>query len=265
MFTITKEAKINDLKNKLTYWKSDTAQDKYVNGVSVNKDNFATKFGTQPASGGYYYMSDELVGFYDFNTGSCIRIKKMNNSDVTWKSFESLVNVGVTKKSFRTDKPVYREVLNIDNQLWDYIELVSPKNEYGTNFENYVFDWPPLTDGLIPNSNITSADIQECVSFYKEFIDQRNIILPEVLEIAKSNSIGIPVEICNMSSLYKDSAGYFWSELDKSDWSVPVSNVYNSVMGFTMGSTAIALKCGMLTQADADAIISYANTTSNWK
>lgn len=258
MFVLTTDHKISDLKSKLSYWLSPTGQKELLNNVATHEDSFSRKFGIQRSSGGYYYLSDNLIGFYDLNNGNSIRIRKLINGDTDWNCFNSLYEAS-SKVGFRMDEPVLRKKISINSQDWDYVELKSPNGEYGKNFEHNVFTWPPLTNGLIPNESITDNDRQKLVELYKSNIDEISKILAVAKDIAVKNNCGVPVNIFNASSIYRDTTGPFWSELDFSSWDFPVEDLNSKAKTIIALSTGIGSKCGMLLQKDVEEIVSYVN------
>lgn len=263
MFTVTRDHKIADLKTKLSHWHSAEGQAKYINGIATNEGIFSNRFGIDAVSGGYYYLSDSLVGFYDMNTGNSIRIKKLTNGDTNWNCYNALYQKSLTA-DFRIEAPGHREVISIDGQDWDYAEITSPNGEYGTTYEHDVFDWPPLTNGLTPNPLITAEQRAEHVALLKSNVDEVYKIYPHLVEIATANNAGLPSQLLNMSSIYRDSVGTFWSDINFDDWTIPNEEdiflqIYNQILA---GSTLMARKCGMLTDAEAQSVVDYMN--SKW-
>jgi len=256
MFTVTRDHKIADLKNKLSYWHSAEGQTRFINGVKTNEALIANRFGIDRVSGGYYYLSDNLVGFYDLSTGNSIRIKKLLNGDKDWNFFVQLYEKGLVS-DFRTEVPGHREVIEVDAQQWEYAELSSPNGEYGQNYEYNVFDWPPLTNGITPNVSITTEDRTDLKNYLKQNIDEFAKIIPHAAEIAVELESMLPLTMFNNSCIYRDSAGPFWSEIDLDNPSVEPEAAHVFYEHIFRSSLIIAEKCNMLTQSDVTDLMSY--------
>lgn len=262
MFTITRDYKIADLKTRLSYWHSTEGQKKYINEVRTNENIFSKRFGIETVSGGYYYLSDNLVGFFDTNTGTLFRIRKLMNGDAAWNCFNDLYQASLTA-DFNVEKPIHREVLSIDGLDWDYAEVESPNGEYGKNYEYEIFDWPALVDGRSANPSITDAQRAEHVALVKSNIDEIHKVFPYAFKAAQDNGAGFPLSMLNMSSIYRDSKCTFWSDLNFANWNdMPLQKevfvqYLNKVIS---GALVFGKRCGMINDDEIGDVLAYLNS-----
>lgn len=264
MFTVTRDYKIADLKQKLSFWHSAEGQAKFINEVPTNEVIFSKRFGIDTVSGGYYYLSDDLVGFFDTASGTSYRIRKLRtgSDDPAWNCFNDLYQASLSA-DFNVETPIYREVLTIDGLPWDYAEIESPNSEYGRNYEYEIFDWPALTEGRYVNPTITDAQRAEHVALVKSNIDEIHKLFPHALSVAHNNGSGLPLSMANMSSIYRDSQTIFWSDLNFSDWNdMPASSeVFVQVMNKVLaGALVFGKQCGMINDSEIEEVLTYMNS-----
>lgn len=245
-----------ELKNRAASWNSPDTQKKYV--VQPNNP-MIPDFGIERDENGYYFLSSSVFSYCDLRNGMIYRIKKDFN-DTDWKCYTELYQEGINSGKFRLDIPLYREEANLDGTVWEYVELQSPNRDYGHNFNDDVFSWPELTDGLIKNANIDHAYKNIVKDYFKEYLDQSLNIVKSAIEVSSKNNCGMPKGICEPSNRYKDSTGYFWSDFDHEDWNLNRSEIQvisMEVFGATLGFANI---CGVLDQEHVYELLDYART-----
>jgi len=257
MALISKEHKILDLKSKLSYWHSAQGQAEFMNNVPYNR-SYPPPFGTQIVSGGYYYLSDHLVGFYDTTTGSSIRIKRLVNGDVDYTCFVELQKVAQLKGNFRMDSITHREPIVIDAQEWEYAEIAAPNGEYGTNFSKWFFDTYPLSNGRFVDDSVTAETKLLCKNKFKKYIDTIKTISTEMKSIAQEHNAGLPMHILNLPSIYEDSAGFFWSDIEQAVWAEPIENLEQNLIKMIRDTLQLPVNTKVLTFDEAQEIITYA-------
>jgi hypothetical protein len=243
-----------ELQIRVINWKNKEFQKNY----SVHPNNpIIADFGIERDDNGYYYMSDRVVSYCDLRNGMIYRIKK-NFQDTDWLCYNELYQAGITSGKFRIDIPIFREETVLDNTTWEYVELQSPNRDYGYNFNDDVFSWPELTDGLIPNASIDAAYKNSVKDYFTEYFNQSLDLIQAAVQISEANSCGMPKGLCEASNRYKDTVGYFWSDIDHEDWNLNKSEmmiIHLEVFGATLG---FAYLCGCLDQEQIEELLTYA-------
>jgi hypothetical protein len=248
---------IGEMLKKLDYWKLPETKETYYTGLSTNSD--VPKFGIERDDNGYFYLSDDLISYCNLRNGFIFRIRKYWNV-TDWTCYSQLHQAGLSSNKFRMDTPLYREEISIENTTWEYAELQSPNQEYGLNFNDDVFEWPELTNGVTPNSSITDSDRNQVALYYKDFADQAAEVLSAAVQIASDNNVGLPSNLIYSSTRFKDSIGYFWSDFVQNQW---VHNkddmIDHSIIVYT-SSLRFAQVCGVLDETRVNDCLTYART-----
>jgi hypothetical protein len=244
-----------ELKNKLSHWQQKDVQAGYTKGLVTNPS--IPNFGIERSSEGYYYLSDNLVSYCDLKNGKVYRIRK-NYKANDWTCYQALHAKSVELGTFRLDAPLYKEEIGIVNEIWEYAELQSPGQNYGRNFNDDVFNWPEMTNGLTPNPNITDEFKNSVKDYFKEFVDQSFVIASEARKVAEQNNCGMPLDIAYPFNRYKDDAGYFWSDFDQYSWETSKDEFVlnaNTIFGQAM---LFAKVCGVLDDTRIAECVEYA-------
>lgn len=217
----------------------------------------APGFVTERDQDGYYLLSDGLIAYCNLRNGLVFRMRKSFFAK-DWECYSELAAKGVELGSFRVDTPLHREEVETNDGIWEYAELQSPGKNYGQNFNNDVFSWPELTNGLIPNAAIDDATRAGVVEYFKEFVDQATVITHQARLIAEKNGTGIPFDLCYIFNRYKDNAGYFWSDFDQQTWIQNKDAVVEDALSKLGGALLFANVCGVLTADNMNDITMYA-------
>lgn len=250
----------NELRNQYSNWQKPETKNKFFGKFSTNP--LFEDFGIERSGNGYFYLSDNLIVFNDLKNGTIFRIKKGANPK-SWDCYCELYARSQELQTFRIDQPLYKENILVGQEHWEYAELQSPGRDYGQNYNDDVFSWPELTDGLVQKNEISEEYKKEVEQYFKDFVDQAVLVIREAFEIAKKHSSGLPKNLCRLSTRYSDSQGYFWSDFDQDEWNTSAAEFYSwSVTAF--GSTlAFTNKCGVLDQDQVVNCIEYAG--EKWK
>jgi hypothetical protein len=250
---------IKELQDKLEYWMLPATQESFYKGLDTNP--LAPNMGIERNADGYFYLSDNLISYCNLRNGYVIRIRKhWTLSD--WTCYTQLYQKGIETGKFRIDIPLYREEISIDNHVWEYAELQTPNNDYGTNFNNDVFEWPELINGITPNPSINDTLKDSVVQYYKEFIDQTIELKTCALEIAINNNVGLPKNLAQPTNRFKDTIGYFWSDFDQDQWINNNSEFTVYSLAILEGSMRFAQVCGVLDEPRVTDCLTYAR--SKW-
>lgn len=247
-----------ELLKRIQNWKDPAVKSSYV--IQPNNP-VVDDFGIERDDNGYYFLSDNVFSYCDLRSGMIYRIKKnYNNND--WKCYSELYQSGVDSGKFRLDIPLHREEVYLEERNWEYVELQSPNRDYGYNFNDDVFSWPELTDGLTPNAGIDSSYKNTVKEYFKEYIDQSLDLVTAAVAVSAKNGTGMPKGICEPSNRYKDAVGYFWSDFDHEDWNLSKNEIKIVSMEVFGASIMFAKVCGVLDQTHVSELIDYAR--SKW-
>jgi len=250
----------NELRNQYTNWKKPETKNKFFGKFNTNP--IFEEFGIERSSNGYFYLSDNLVVYNDLKNGTIFRIKKGANPK-SWECYSELYQKSQELKTFRIDNPLYKENIIVDQETWEYAELQSPGRDYGHNYNDDVFLWPELTDGIHQKNEITLEFKISVEKYFKDFVDQSLLVIKEAALIAKKHSCGLPINLCRTSTRFKDDQGYFWSDFDQDEWTSSVEEFYEWSMTIFRGTLGFANLCGVLDQDQVVSCLNYAG--EKWK
>jgi hypothetical protein len=242
--TMTREEIIQKLIEKSVWWFASDLRNSTYNNLETN--SFIPRFNTERDDNGYFYISDSLVSYCDLRTGKIFRIRRYWE-EKDWNCYNQLYQKGL-EQGFRIDIPLHKEIVTVLENEWEYVELVSPGNDYGKNYNDDVFTWPELTDGLIPNTGIDDAFRQSVKEYYIEFVDQVTVIISAAKNIAIENMCGLPLGLSYIFNRYRDDQGFFWSDFDHFTWTRTGSDVLADSMLYLKGTLVFAVICGVITE-----------------
>jgi hypothetical protein len=251
---MTREDIKRQLIEKQVWWIGSDLKTSTYNNLPTNP--LMPKFNLERDQDGYFYISDALVSYCNLRTGEIFRIRKYWE-EKDWLCYDQLYQKGL-EVGFRVDIPVHKETVEVLGNTWEYAEFVSPRNDYGKNYNDDVFLWPELTDGIIPNSAITDDFRNQTKSYYIEFVDQVAVIIKEAKNIAIENMCGLPLGLSYIFNRYHDDQGYFWSDLDQFTWTRTGSDVLADAMLYLKGTLVFAVVCGVITEQQGVEVENYA-------
>lgn len=234
---------IKKLQSKYEHWKNPETKFTFYKGMPTNSQ--IPNFGIERDESGYFYLSDNLIAYCNLLNGYVCRIRR-NWSQQDWDCYTELYQLGKQNNLFRIDIPLYKQEVFLDNYQWEYAELQSPNMDYGRNYNDDVFSWPELTNGIQVNPNITEDFKDSVAVYYKEFADQTAEILTYAIQVSKKYDTGLPGRLCRPSTRFKDSDGYFWSDFDQDSWIHEKDEVINYALIIFEGSLQFAKVCGVL-------------------
>jgi hypothetical protein len=250
-----RSAMIQQLQSKYEYWKDPETKFLFFKGASTNPQ--IPEFAIERDNDGYFYLSNELLAYCNLRNGYICRMRKRWRTE-DWECYNDLYRASENTKEFRIDIPLCRSIIAIDGDDWEYAELQSPGSDYGLNFNDDVFKWPELTDGMEPNKEITSSYQDQVADYYKEFVDGAYIIIKHADQIAKKYGVGLPKNLGRPSTRFKDSNGYFWSDFDQDEWEIEKEAAIVYHLTIFGGTLNFAKRCGVLDNIRVDEILQYA-------
>lgn len=245
-----------ELKNKISAWKHPRTRHQHILEPN-NPYPLVPDFGIERDLNGYYYISDKLVSYCDLRSGMIYRIKQGDNI-LNSQCYRELQEAGQATGDFRLDVVLHREEIQIEDTTWEYVKLQSPEGDYGLNFNDDVFEWPELINGETPNPSIDDELRDSVRDYFKNFIDQSLTIVRKANEIAEKNACGMPLGIIQTSNRFKDSNGYFWSDLDHNDWSLNKNELQYASMDTLYATLFFSKICGVLDESRTNELIEYA-------
>ena len=249
---------IQALRDKHTYWSSPENRLSFFN-ESDNQSDWTPSFGIQRDNDGYFHMQDDLISYCNLRNGYVIRIRK-TWSENDWTCYTNLHNLAIESDKFRIDIPKYREIINIDGHDWEYAELQSPNNDYGQNFNDDVFEWPELTDGMSVNPSITEEFKNSTAQYFRELAETSSVVLKYACQVAETNNCGLPRNIVKPTSRFKDAIGYFWSDFDQDNWVDTKQEVLAYSFAVYTGHLHFAKICGTMDDVKIQQCTDYART-----
>lgn len=250
---------IKELLDKLEYWMRPETKALFYKDLNTNPT--IPDMGIERNADGYFYLSDELISYCNLRNGHIVRIRKRWNL-LDWSCYTQLYHKGLETAKFRIDIPIHREEILIDNHVWEYAELRSPGSDYGQNFNNDIFQWPELINGITPNPNIDDTLRDSVAAYYNNFIDQAFNIMSAAASIAEKNNVGLPSNLAYSSTRFKDSTGYFWSDFDQTQWTTKKPFFVEHSIEMLEGSLNFVKVCGVLDNSRVNNCLTYAR--SKW-
>lgn len=251
---MTRNETIQILREKAVWWANTNLRNTTYNNLDINP--VMPRFNIERDNDGYFYTSDALASYCNLRTGEIFRVRRYWE-EKDWLCYNQLYQRGL-EVGFRVDVPLYKELVDIFDTKWEYVELKSPANDYGKNYNDDVFTWPELTNGLTPNSSITIEFRDQTKSYYTEFVDQVAVIIKEAKNIAIENMCGLPLGLSYIFNRYHDDQGYFWSDLDHFVWTRTGSDVLADAMLYLKGTLVFAVVCGVITEQQGIEVENYA-------
>jgi hypothetical protein len=250
-----------ELLSRLKYWLSPESKNEFYKNIP-----FKPEMGIQRVDNGYYYLSNKLVSFSDLTNGLVVRMRSYKTTK-DWDCYNDLYKQSL-EKGIRIDVPLYKEMITDHlGNTWEYAEIRSPENQYGSNLYDILFsdshktleeekdfyltnDWqlPQASDGIKSSAK----------ELFEIYIDQFVIVAGLASSIAEKNNSSLPLGIANMSTLYRDSNGYFWSDFDHNTWTTTKSNLISSALSDFESTTYFAEKSGLLDSVVRENLIKYA-------
>jgi hypothetical protein len=251
---MTRDETIQILREKAVWWANTDLRNTAYNNLDINP--VMPRFTTERDDDGYFYSSDTLINYCNLRTGEIFRIRR-NWADKDWACYNQLYQRGL-EVGFRIDIPIHRELVEVNGENWEYAELRSPGNDYGQNYNDDVFQWPELTNGLIVNSGINDEFRNQVKSYYIEFVDQVGTIIKEAKNIAIENMCGLPLGLSYIFNRYRDDQGFFWSDFDQFTWTSTGSDVLADSMLYLKGTLVFGVVCGAIDEQRSVEVTNYA-------
>lgn len=178
--------KANELEQKFKFWSDLNNLNQFYNNLP-HQNNIALGF--ENTEDGYIHYSNEIITYKNTNTGDIIHLRNHWN-DADYQCHQQLCSI-VT--DIRISKISYREIIDINNVQYEYVEISSPNGILGTNFLNW-------------SKTFESNEQEE-----QQFIDEYVILLKNSKEIARNFKNGIPLRMSTNLQRFKDNNGYYWN------------------------------------------------------
>lgn len=256
---------ISTLTEKLKHWYSPAAKQEFYPNVDIKP-----AFGIQLLENGYYYLSDTYVSYNDLTNGLIVRLNKHSDNSKNWECFTELSKA----ENFKTDLPVYRDfVSTADFGIYEYAEIKSPHSQYGENLYDTIFNNTIETFETNPdvyldkdwNPPLQSSEILENTkAILESYIEPFQQLVVAIAEIDNKYQSGFPeFELSIVKSLYKDSVGFFWSDIDQLSWNDRMTQTVfiDQALKDLWIISAFVRDCGLLTDDMLAEIHEKARTT----
>jgi len=256
---------ISTLTEKLKHWYSPAAKQEFYPNADIKP-----AFGIQLLENGYYYLSDTYVSYNDLTNGLIVRLNKHSDDSKNWECFTELSKAA----NFKTDLPVYRDfVSTADFGTYEYAEIKSPHSQYGENLYDTIFNNTIETFETNPdvyldkdwNPPLQSSEILENTkAILESYIEPFQQLVVAIAEIDNKYQSGFPeFELSIVKSLYKDSVGFFWSDIDQLSWNDKITQTVfiDQALRDLWIIGAFVRDCGLLTDDMLAEIHEKARTT----
>lgn len=222
---------------KLVYWQSSDSKSEFYPTLDVKP-----AFGIQMADTGHWFLSNDYVSYNDIRNGFIVRIFK-NTYKKNWQCLTDLSAFSKAGQFLRVDAPLHSENLTVaKDDVWEYAEIQSPGNEYGVNFmdllhedypaealENYFLNFlsKPLQAKQQPIEKLDNVQ-----DFFNAYLEQLSHLIIAFKQVQQSNGCGFPRNKTGsfLSCFYKDTAGYFWSDIDRLEWTCSEHEFYTIIL-----------------------------------
>jgi hypothetical protein len=265
MFPYQRSYFISTLTEKLKHWYSPAAKQEFYPNIDIKPP-----FGIQLIENGYYYLSDRYVSYNDLTNGLIVRLNKHSDNSKNWECFTELSKA----ENFKTDIPVYRDfVSTADFGIYEYAEIKSPHSQYGANlydtiFNNTIDTFEVAIDKYLNkgwNPPLQSPEILENTkAILESYIDPFYQLVLAINKIDNKHQSGYPeFELSIVKSLYKDTVGFFWSDIDQLSWNNKITKTIFVDQALTdLRITGVFIRdCGLLTDDMLSEIYKKARTT----
>ena len=265
MFPYQRSYFISTLTEKLKHWYSPAAKQEFYPNIDIKP-----AFGIQLLENGYYYLSDTYVSYNDLTNGLIVRLNKHSDNSKNWECFTELSKA----ENFKTDLPVYRDfVSTADFGIYEYAEIKSPHSQYGENLYDTIFNNTIETFETNPdvyldkdwNPPLQSSEILENTkAILESYIEPFQQLVVAIAEIDNKYQSGFPeFELSIVKSLYKDSVGFFWSDIDQLSWNDRMTQTVfiDQALKDLWIISAFVRDCGLLTDDMLAEIHEKARTT----
>ena len=265
MFPYQRSYFISTLTEKLKHWYSPAAKQEFYPNIDIKP-----AFGIQLLENGYYYLSDTYVSYNDLTNGLIVRLNKHSDDGKNWECFTELSKA----ENFKTDLPVYRDfVSTADFGIYEYAEIKSPHSQYGENLYDTIFNNTIETFETNPdvyldkdwNPPLQSSEILENTkAILESYIEPFQQLVVAIAEIDNKYQSGFPeFELSIVKSLYKDSVGFFWSDIDQLSWNDRMTQTVfiDQALKDLWIISAFVRDCGLLTDDMLAEIHEKARTT----
>jgi hypothetical protein len=249
---MTRTEIIQTLTQKAVQW---ATTDSTYSGLPSNPE--IPRFSIERDENGYFYVSNNLVSYCNLRNGEIFRIRR-NARQNDWVCYSQLYQKGV-ELGFRIDNPLHNENVDVNGEQWEYAELISPGNDYGKNYNDDVFEWPELSNGIITSTSIDDIFRDQVRAYYLEFVDELYILIREARVIASANRCGLPIGLGYIFNRYSDSNGHFWSDFDQSSWTSTDEGFLSEAMTNLKAVIEFAMLCGVLDARRGIEITNYAS------
>lgn len=249
---------IKQLRAKYDYWMKPETKFQFYKGLPTSSQ--FPSFGIEREENGYYYLSDDLIAYCNLRNGYVCRIRK-HWKPHDWDCYKELYELGQQTGRFRMDVPYHREDFNVGGSRWEYAELQSPNRNYGENYNDDVFEWPELINGLYPNESIDDAYRDSVAKYYKDYVDQAGMVLYHATIIADKHGVGLPGKLCRPTTRFRDEVDYFWSDFDQDMWVHEKPKVIHYALVILEGALGFGKACGVLDDARIQDCMNHARAT----
>ena len=195
-----RNVRVSSLVEQFTYWDNQANMNKFYNNLPHIK---SAEFGVSKYQDGYIWFKNGTLTYNNLLNGSTIKLRK-KWKDTDYISYTEMQKVGAESGSFKFDVPVYRDIVEVNGTMVEYIEFNSPIDSHGAGH----------SDIWLSKNKLSVSDFTDLMSFY---VVTAGEVFKAATEISRNNNCGIPSELCKIINFYKDNDQ--WIVTESMDWS----------------------------------------------
>lgn len=233
--------RVSQLSEQFTYW-SDAANinARYANlHRRIDNKGVVDNFVVQKWNDGYITYEYGTLKYEEITTGKTFILRK-NFTETDYQCYTELYEAGKASGKFRCNQPIFRTVVPYGSGSLEYTEYLSPKGEYGMN---------TLT------RRVTVTPVEDVKQFAMDLVDDVAELIREIKVISAKHNTGFPAPLVFAWERYKDSDGYYYSEM--LDWNATQSDFVEYLLLFMVHHMEITLP----NRGEINDIVTYARTS----
>lgn len=238
--------RFSSLLERFNYWNQREHRVAFFGNLPLPEDHgpklrlLPNIFIVAPLYDGYEEFLGNTIKYHELTTNKTFLLRPYTN-DTDYKCYQELYQASVLLTTFRVNEPIFREIVTIDSNQYEYIELNAPTDQLGDNVSTTFLYGTPTTESV------------------REFIEEAKEVLSAAKAISLSNQTGFPETVCFSLNRFKDDIGYYYSE--SLDWNSEFDACIEDQIEW-LGRVLSAFKfLNILTESQIDSTLAYARAT----
>lgn len=237
--------RVSALLERFNHWSQRDNRVAFFNNLPLPEDNgrklrsLDNIYIVAPWNDGYEEFFGTRLKYHELTTGKVFILRPHKDDNKDYVCYEQLYQASQLLNTFRINQPVFREIVTLGELQFEYMELVSPVSEAGSNASSQFLG----SMAFNPQS-------------FVDYVNESFEVLKAIKTITENNEVGFPEASCSIVDRYKDSQGYFYGEV--LDWDSSHDHWVNQNLEFMTGVfTALSLS-GIITENELNSLIAQA-------